>query len=226
MQRLPIITKDGSHTISIPEMSVTYHSHHGAIQESIHVYINAGLLPLMGQQHESINVLELGFGTGLNALLTLLEADKNQQPVQYTTVELFPLQAEETISLNYCEQLQRPDLHSFFQQLHQSEWEKDITITPFFTLHKKKDSFLDFNSEKKFNLIYFDVFAPSAQPELWTEDLFKKLYPMLLPGGLLVTYCSKSVVRRAMQSAGFKVEKIQGARGKREMVRARKASGG
>lgn len=225
MLRQPIITNDGSHTISIPEMNVTYHSHHGAIQESMHVFINAGLLPLIHAEHQSISILEMGFGTGLNALLTLIEAENHQQNIDFTTIELFPLQPEETISLNYCDQLNRKDFQPVFQQLHQCEWEKDIIITPFFKINKVKDSLLNFKTFKLQNLIYFDAFGPSEQPELWTKEVFEKLYNMLLPGGVLVTYCSKSEVRRAMQAVGLTVEKIPGPRGKREMVRAGKVSG-
>jgi len=221
MQRQPVITKDGSHTISIPEMNVTYHSHHGAIQESMHVYINAGLKYISENlKATEICIFEMGFGTGLNALLTLMEAEKNQLTIHYTTVELFPLQADEIILLNYCKQLHRKDLEPVFQQFHQCDWEKDISITPFFTLHKIKNTLQNLTASKPQNLIFYDAFAPSAQPELWTKETFEKLYQILLPGGILVTYCSKSDVRRAMQAAGFIVEKIQGPRGKREMVRA------
>ncbi|MGZ5219014.1 MAG: tRNA (5-methylaminomethyl-2-thiouridine)(34)-methyltransferase MnmD [Chitinophagaceae bacterium] len=223
MLRQPIITKDGSNTISIPEMNVTYHSHHGAIQESMHVFINAGLKYVSDTlQVSDTSIFEMGFGTGLNALLTLIEAEKVQRKIHYTTVELFPLQADEITLLNYCEQLHCKDLKPVFQQLHQCEWEKDFSITPFFTLRKIRIDFFTLSTYQPFHLIYYDAFAPSAQPQFWTKEVFEKLYNMLLPGGVLVTYCSKSDVRRAMQGAGFIVEKIQGPRGKREMVRARK----
>jgi len=226
MQRQPVITKDGSHTISIPEMNVTYHSHHGAIQESMHVFINAGLKYVSNILKVSDPcIFEMGFGTGLNALLTLIEAERRQQKIHYITVELFPLQVDEIILLNYCEQLHRKDLEPVFQQLHQCDWEKDISITPFFTIKKLRTNLINLSTYQPANLIYYDAFGPSAQPELWTKEIFEKLYNMLLPGGILVTYCSKSDVRRAMQAAGLIVEKIQGPRGKREMVRARKASG-
>ena len=221
MQRQPIITKDGSHTISIPELNVTYHSHHGAIQESMHVFIDAGLKYISANLPKTdISIFEMGFGTCLNALLSIIEAERSQLKIYYTAVELFPLQEDEITLLNYCEQLHRQDLEPIFQQLHQCEWEKDIHITPFFTIHKAKNSLLNFKTSKLFNLIYYDAFAPSAQPEFWTKEIFEKLYNMLLPGGILVTYCSKSDVRHAMQAVGFTVEKIPGPRGKREMVRA------
>lgn len=202
-------------------MNVTYHSHHGAIQESMHVFIDAGLKYVSDTLKVSYpSVFEMGFGTGLSALLTLIEAERKQLKIHYTTIELFPLHEAETMLLNYCEQLQRKDLEPVFQQLHHCEWEKDISITAFFTINKHRADLLNLSTYQPVNLIYYDAFAPSVQPELWTKEAFEKLYNMLLPGGILVTYCSKSDVRRAMQEAGFLVEKIPGPRGKREMVRA------
>lgn len=220
MQRMPIITKDGSHTISIPEWGVTYHSQHGAIQESMHVFIHAGLLVSDIFRESGTYILEMGFGTGLNALLTLMEAEKFRRPVHYTALELFPLQKEEIISLNYCQQLNREGLNPYFEKLHSGDWEKDIVITPHFILHKKKEDLIRFSANQPINLIYFDAFAPAAQPELWTKEIFKKLFLLLTPGGILVTYCSKGEVRRNMLSAGFTVEKIPGPPGKREILRA------
>lgn len=224
MQRQPIITKDGSHTISVPEMNVTYHSLHGAIQESLHVFIEAGLKYWLSNfNHSDIHIFEMGFGTGLNALLTYIEAEKLNIHVHYTAVELFPLQQEEVYSLNYCGQLKRPDLVPVFERLHGSEWEQEINISSFFKFQKIRTNLIRFSSSQHFNVIYFDAFAPSAQPELWTQEVFEKLIMMMHPGGVLVTYCSKGDVRRAMQAAGFIVEKIPGPPGKREMVRARTA---
>jgi tRNA U34 5-methylaminomethyl-2-thiouridine-forming methyltransferase MnmC len=220
-ERQLIITKDGSHTVSIPELNVTYHSHHGAIQESLHVFINAGLKYVIEKDNlPVIYIFEMGFGTGLNALLTMIEAVKLQQPVHYTAIEIYPLQENEIRSLNYCEQLKRVDVESSFQRLHQCEWEKDVIISPFFTFNKINVSLFDFTTQQRFNVIYYDSFAPSAQPEHWTAEVFGKLFSILLPGGILVTYCSKSIVRKAMQAAGFVVTKIQGPWGKREMIRA------
>lgn len=224
MHRQPIITKDGSHTISIPEMNVTYHSHHGAIQESMHVFIDAGLKHITTHlQKSDITIFEMGFGTGLNALLSFIEAERNQLKIHYTAVELFPLHEEEINVLNYCEQLRRNDLEPVFHQLHQCEWEKDVVITPFFTLYKKKIDLINLSISQPVNLVYYDAFAPAAQPELWTKEIFEKLITILAPDGILVTYCSKGDVRRAMQAAGFNVEKIPGPPGKREMVRAHPA---
>jgi len=223
MQRKLILTSDGSHSIEIPELNVTYHSVYGAIQESKHVFIEAGLKSIRPLEAvRCIRIFEMGFGTGLNALLTLIESEKYRQTIYYETVELFPLNDEEIQSLNYCRQLQRSDLQAIFEQLHNCEWEKETGITPHFKFKKSKINLLNFETSETFELICFDAFAPTAQPELWTEEIFKKMFSILKPGGVLVTYCSKGTVRRAMQSAGFTVEKIPGPRGKREMVRGRR----
>jgi tRNA U34 5-methylaminomethyl-2-thiouridine-forming methyltransferase MnmC len=222
MERQVITTADGSSTVSIPEMNVTYHSTHGAIQESTHVFIQAGFNQVISR-YSSISILEMGFGTGLNALLTLIEAEVVKKPVHYTAIELYPLEQEQIKSLNYFQQLDRKDLQHVFETLHTSPWEKDIPILENFTLFKSGTDLLKFETHRPgqlFHVIYFDAFAPTAQPELWTSAVFEKIFSLLSPGGLLVTYCSKGDVRRAMQSAGFKVEKLAGPPGKREMVRA------
>ncbi|MDF2186860.1 tRNA (5-methylaminomethyl-2-thiouridine)(34)-methyltransferase MnmD [Paraflavitalea sp. CAU 1676] len=214
-----MITADGSATIAIPDMQVTYHSKHGAVQESEHVFLAAGLTPLL-RQHTTLRIFEMGFGTGLNALLTLIQAASQQQMIHYQSVEAYPLEPAITDQLNYIEQLQRPDLTDEFHQLHTSPWGQSTTITPWFTLVKFHTSLFDLPPIEPVHLIYYDAFAPGAQPELWTTDAFAQLFNLLLPGGVLVTYCSKGDVRRAMQAAGFVVEKIPGPPGKREMVRA------
>lgn len=224
MHREIILTKDGSHTVSVPGMNVSYHSLHGAIQESMHVFIEAGFRQSPG--HEILHIFEMGFGTGLNALLTFIEAEKIKQPVLYTSLELFPLNNNEIDQLNYCRQLTREDLEPVFHQLHSCEWEKQVRISDYFTLQKINASLSDENSPlssiQPVHLVYYDAFAPAAQPELWTVAVFEKLYTLLAPGAILVTYCSKGDVRRAMQAAGFSIEKIPGPPGKREMVRARR----
>lgn len=217
-----IYTDDGSSTIEIPSLDVTYHSRHGAIRESMHVYIDAGLKHFTGQNQatDAIHVFEMGFGTGLNALLTLMEAERLQQKIKYTAVELHPLEKDIIDELNYCDLLLQPDLHKTFLQLHSCEWEIENTISPFFSVKKIYTSLFNFSTTQSFHIIYYDAFAPSAQPELWTEDIFKKLFQMLLPNGILVTYCSKGEAQRAMKAANFNVEKLTGPPGKREMVRA------
>lgn len=216
-----MITSDGSVTVAIPELKVTYHSKHGAIQESMHVFIEAGLKPLLHRQ-EILYIFEMGLGTGLNALLTLIEAEAHQQKIHYQSVEAFPLESEIVTQLNYCEQLQKPALKPVFEELHAAAWDQPVALTPWFTLQKSNTSLFNFSISQPVHLIYYDAFAPGAQPELWTEDAFAHLFSMLAAGGLLVTYCSKSIVRRAMMAAGFIVEKIPGPHGKREMVRARR----
>lgn len=199
-------------------MQVTYHSHHGAVQESMHVFIEAGLRWTINHaagMPPSMRVFEMGFGTGLNALLTALEAEKLQLPFQYTAVEKFPLTADEAAGLNYG-----GENKALFQSLHAAAWNEQVVINPFFTLEKVEGALESFTATAPYHLIYFDAFAPAAQPELWTEEIFSRLYGMLHPGGVLVTYCSKGVVRRAMQAAGFTVTKTPGPPGKREMVRA------
>jgi tRNA U34 5-methylaminomethyl-2-thiouridine-forming methyltransferase MnmC len=226
MERKIIMTKDGSASISIPEMDVTYHSVHGAVQESLHVFIEAGFLYLLSQSaRKPINIFEMGFGTGLNTLLTLIEADKVKQPVNYTVIELHPLDQSEIKLLNYCEQSRQSIYQASFEKLHSCEWEKDIVVNSSFTFHKMKADLLNFSTHQHFDLIYYDAFAPAAQPELWTKNIFEKLYNLMLPEGILVTYCSKGDVQRAMKAAGFKIEKLPGPPGKREMIRAKREPG-
>ena len=211
-------TADGSHTIQIDELNVTYHSKHGAIQESKHVFIDAGIAYL----HQTANlskyhILEMGFGTGLNALLTAMFSDQMNVHIKYQSVEAFPLTADEVASLNHGTLLEQV---SMFKQIHTASWNIGTPIHSKFELHKHHCKLDAFITQEKFNLIYYDAFAPTAQPELWTIEVFKQLYQYLQSGGILVTYCSKGVVRRAMEAAGFRVTKLQGPPGKREMVRA------
>jgi tRNA U34 5-methylaminomethyl-2-thiouridine-forming methyltransferase MnmC len=223
MERKIILTGDGSHSISVPELNVTYHSIHGAIQESLHVFIQAGLIDSRMFDYVGVHhVLEIGFGTGLNALLTLIEADKHKNRIYYTALELYPLNESETKQLNYCEQLDLPQYKTLFEKMHECNWEEMREITEYFRLTKIKCNLLEYTTENSFYIIYFDAFAPNAQPELWTRKVFDKMYSLLQPGGILVTYCSKGDVRRNMIAAGFEVEKLPGPKGKREMLRARR----
>lgn len=223
VKRELIITKDGSSSVSIPQMQVTYHSLHGAIQESRHVFIRSGLLDSCLPDYTGMrHVLEIGLGTGLNVLLTLLEADRAANRIYYTAIEADPLEEAFIKELNYCSLLGKPDYQARFEKIHTAGWEEMVEISMYMQLTKHRCRFHDYETTETFNLVYYDPFAPAAQPELWTEPVFKKLFDLLLPGGILVTYCSKGEVRRAMASAGFSVEKIPGPPGKREMVRARK----
>lgn len=218
MERKLIITEDGSSSIAIPELSVTYHSIHGAIQESMHVFIETGLNYVINQStNKSISILEMGFGTGLNALLTAMEAEKIEIKIHYISLEKFPISIEEAEKLNYSQLLGHEEL---FQKIYDCNWNEDVNISDHFVLHKENVDLIDYSSSQQFNLIYYDAFAPSAQPELWTKGVFEKLFGLLKPNGVLVTYCSKGDVRRAMMAAGFDVKKLPGPPGKREILRA------
>jgi tRNA U34 5-methylaminomethyl-2-thiouridine-forming methyltransferase MnmC len=219
MNRQVIITGDGSHSIEIPEWQVTYHSKYGAIQESLHVFIEAGL-KVLPKQKPAIPVFEMGFGTGLNALLTLIEAEKNKQSVYYETIEKFPLEERFISSLNYCTQLKKPELQTVFEKLHYCKWNEPITINPGFVFRKIKMDLTVYSFHQSFDLIYYDAFDPKFQPELWTTSIFEKLFQKLEPGGILITYCARGDVRRAMMATGFNVYKLPGPMGKREIIRA------
>ena len=221
MKRKIIITDDGSTTIHLPDLDEQYHSKHGAIQEAYHVFVNTGLEYLLKQlQPNPLKVLEIGFGTGLNAFITLLEADKNKIPISFTGVEAYPISSLEIEKLNYPLLLNSTE--AYFKKLHQSEWEKQIRISTHFSILKRKQFFSEITDKNNFHLIYFDAFGARVQPELWTEQIFKKMYTALKKGGVLVTYSAKGSVRRAMQTVGFVVERLPGPPGKREMLRARK----
>ncbi|MBJ7879384.1 tRNA (5-methylaminomethyl-2-thiouridine)(34)-methyltransferase MnmD [Gelidibacter salicanalis] len=238
MQRKIITTADGSKTIQIEEWNEQYHSIHGAIQEANHVYIKHGLLfcfdilaglrPVLksedslNENSRNLSVLEIGFGTGLNCFLTLLEAEKHTVDIQYCGVEAFPISAEEMEALNYVEELQVNERKHVFDQLHLSAWEHDVPLTPHFKLQKQQKLFKDITAKNQFDLIYFDAFGARVQPELWTESIFRIMFDALKTKGVLVTYAAKGSVRRAMQDVGFSVEKLPGPPGKREMLRATK----
>lgn len=211
------VTEDGSHSIKVPELNVTYHSKHGAIQESVHVFIESGLRYL---NKKEISILEVGFGTGLNALLTMIEAEKNGLKVLFDVVELYPLDSACVSSLNYLSLLNVPQLAGAFSHMHACEWDVAAKISGQFELKKIRGDARYVEMSGNYDLIYFDAFDPVAQPELWTLEVFKKLYSVAKPGCILVTYCSKGIVRRAMADAGFSVSKIAGPKGKREIVRA------
>lgn len=212
------VTEDGSHTLFVPEIDECYHSSHGAVQESMHIFIKTGLKQCAKQE---INILEIGFGTGLNAFLTMLEAEKTQKMIHYTTLELFPVETEKACRLNYPE-LVSPENKSAFEQLHTSSWNERIQITQHFELLKIETDFTSYNFQDTFDVIFFDAFSPEKQPEMWTEKQFIKLYQSSNNDAVLTTYCAKGAVRRAMQQAGFRVERLPGPPGKREMLRASK----
>ena len=218
MKKEILLTQDGSYTVAIPEMNVTYHSIRGALKESIHIYIQSGLqyaLPKVAI--ETISVFEMGFGTGLNALLTMQEATRLKRRISYYAVELFPLTIEEAKALKQDDQLGTGNLA---MQLHEAPWEEEVMINEYFTLYKTNQSLLDLSLNIQFDVVYFDAFAPNDQPELWTEAVFANLFNNLNNNGVLVTYSCKGTVRRIMQAVGFIVNKIPGPIGKAEIVRA------
>lgn len=222
MDRKIIVTSDGSNSIAVPGMGVTYHSTHGAIQESMHVFIEKGLryYKAVHPWSKSMNIFEMGFGTGLNALLTMMEAASTGHQIYYETVEAYPLEISIVQSLNYCEQLNRADITGLFMQMHEAGWNTAIELTPHFRFKKIHCKLADYIPSRHFNIIYFDAFAPDIQPELWRTEVFKKLNDTMEAGGVLTTYCSKSIVRKAMAEAGLQVEKVPGPPHKREIVRA------
>ncbi|MEN9917902.1 MAG: tRNA (5-methylaminomethyl-2-thiouridine)(34)-methyltransferase MnmD [Bacteroidota bacterium] len=214
------ITSDGSYTLFVPPLNEHYHSINGAIQESNHVYIDAGLLK---SHQKNIYVLEIGFGTGLNAYLTYKAAQKHELNIQYTTFELYPLHPDIVRKLNYTTS-DTPIEEHFFKELHQAPWSQMHQITPTYSLHKIEADFSLLNTEikEKFDIIYFDAFAPDKQPEMWTQEIVDFLYAHTHLGGILTTYCAKGIVRRMLQHAGYTVERIPGPPGKREMLRAQR----
>ncbi|MGX1929565.1 tRNA (5-methylaminomethyl-2-thiouridine)(34)-methyltransferase MnmD [Flagellimonas sp. 2504JD4-2] len=220
MKRRIIATGDGSKTIQIEDWNEQYHSKHGAIQEAYHVFIEHGLR-LFKDTH--VKILEIGFGTGLNALITLLEKEKLGLRIDYAGVEAFPVSSEEIEQLDYCDGLDAKDGKKAFIKMHNEPWDKEIAIDEGFNLTKQLKDFKAINDTNLFNLIYFDAFGARVQPELWTEEIFSKMYKALKDGGVLVTYAAKGSVRRALQAVGFTVERLPGPPGKREMLRATKS---
>ena len=217
MQRKIIKTADGSTTIQIEEWDEQYHSVHGAIQEANHVFIKQGLLFSCVQKTE-IAILEIGFGTGLNALISLIEAERLNLNIDYVGVEAFPVAADELNQLNYVQELHTDA--DLFSRLHHTSWEVKHEISSYFNLTKQQKQFKEIQQKNQFDLIYFDAFGARVQPELWTEAIFKIMFEALKDQGVLVTYSAKGSVRRAMQTVGFMVERLEGPPGKREMLRA------
>ncbi len=212
-------TQDGSHTLLSETYGVSYHSRYGAIQESRHVFIEAGLYPAVVRKKE-LRILEMGFGTGLNALLTLEEAIQRGLSVYYEAVEAYPISPEQAALLNYPEQTGYPENRPLFIALHAAAWEVPQSIAPCFTLRKLHAPFETAPLSGDFDLVYYDAFAPGAQPELWEEPVLRRAYDALAPHGVLVTYCAKGSVKRALRNLGFQLEALPGPPGKREMTRA------
>lgn len=216
MQQQLIVTADGSHTIFIPQLNENYHSTRGAINESMHVFINAGFNAI---QKENISILEIGFGTGLNCWLTLNQTICQHKQVYYEAIEAYPLSPDVWQSLNYPSLINQHQAYNF-KCLHVADWNKEIEINNLFTL-KKVDAFLtDYTPQQNFDLIYFDAFAPDIQPEMWTKGVFDKMWNALNVSGILVTYSSKGIVKQNLRHAKFTVNRLKGACGKRHMLQA------
>ena len=209
-----ITTKDGSHSLMVPELNEQYHSIHGE------VHIVGGVHPKMGLDYfekDHLAVFEVGFGTGLNTLLSCLWGRRNNVSLDYTSVEKYPVSTKEANQLNYGELVEQPEL---FNQLHTCDWEQKVDVTKDFSLSKLKLDLTKDELPRGFDVIFFDAFAPNKQPKLWTIEVFEKMYAILNEGGVLVTYCCQGEAKRTMLKAGFKVEKVPGPPGKREMLRA------
>jgi tRNA U34 5-methylaminomethyl-2-thiouridine-forming methyltransferase MnmC len=218
LKREIIKTNDGSTTIHLPEWNESYHSKHGAIQEAYHVFIKNGLSLF---EVKPISILEIGFGTGLNAFITFTEAIKNNLKIDYVGVEAYPVEFEEAIQMNYAEQIAE-NYHSVFEEMHKTVWNEKVKITSNFYLTKRQQYFQDIIDVSVFDLIYFDAFGYRVQAELWSETIFQKMYNSLKPNGVLVTYACRTSIKNAMLHVGFSVEKLPGAPGKREMLRSTK----
>lgn len=216
-----ILSSDGSHTLFNPVLNETYHSKHGAIQESIYVYIEKGLL--LFKELEKVTVLEVGFGTGLNALLSWNKSEELKLKIEYHTLEPFPLSKEITDQLNYPALLEDPASAERFKRMHEAVWEEKIELSEYFTFCKYKSTLeeksLPLNT---FNVCYFDAFAPNRQAEVWAEENFKKVFDGLKEGGILTTYCAQSAFRRTLKAVGFEVESLKGPLFKKEMTWGRK----
>lgn len=220
-----IATEDGSVTLYVPELNEHYHSVHGAIQESKHIFIQAGMDYYLENhpagERQSLHILEAGFGTGLNALLTLLHTAELQVSVHYHSIEKYPLRAEEIAGLNYPEQI-GASCRQPFHEIHACPWEEEVQIAPHFRLCKHCNDFREIDFPPRFDIIYFDAFNPDVQPHLWTEEVFARFYGALKPEGILVTYCVKGIVKQALRHTGFTLKRLPGPPGKREMLRATK----
>ena len=212
-------TADGSNTLYLPDLDETYHSSHGAVQEAMHVFIEHGLT-YVGKEKKSISVFEMGFGTGLNAMLTAQWAEKHQRKIAYIGIELHPVEEDTWRQMEF---VQVESEIALYAKIMSSEWGKFQEINPFFELKKIEQTVHDLHINEKVDLIYFDAFGPKVQAEMWDLPVLKKMYDMLIPGGIFVTYCAQGQMKRNLKSLGFTLEALPGPPGKREMTRATKS---
>jgi tRNA U34 5-methylaminomethyl-2-thiouridine-forming methyltransferase MnmC len=213
------LTRDGSYTLYSHALDERYHSVHGAVQESFHVFIRMGFEATVA---EPLRVLEIGLGTGLNMLLTWVEADLNERMVVYTALEPYPVPAPALEAMDHSGALEVPGRRAPFLDMMALNEGVVAEPSPHFRFERSWTKAQDLDVTEAFDLIYFDAFGPANQPEMWGADVFQRMFKALAPGGVLVTYCAKGVVRRTMQSVGFMVERVPGPVGKKEMLRARK----
>ncbi len=216
-----MITEDGSRTLYFPSLDESYHSFHGALAETMHIFINAGLR-FVASQTSSITLFEMGFGTGLNALMTFMETRSlGIAQVHYVSVEAYPVERAVCRALDYPSLMTAQDAGAVFEKMHALPWGTPAPVSPHFMLHKIEASMEAVELEKEhFDLVYYDAFAPNLQPELWSEALFRRVYGAMRPGAVLVTYSAKGAVKRALRGAGFSLESLPGPKGKREITRA------
>ena len=220
MKREIITTEDGSTTIRIPDWDECYHSKHGAIQEAYHVFIKNGLDFF---ENKPIAIMEIGFGTGLNAFITFLESQIRNAKIEYVGIEAYPVLIEEALAMNYADALNANKFAASYVEMHKCKWEDSILLSDTFKFTKRKMFFSEISYKEQFDLIYFDAFGFRVQPELWSTQMFKIMYDSLKIGGMLVTYAARGVVKRSLIEVGFRVEKLDGPPGKREMMRAFKS---
>ena len=215
-------TADGSHTLYVPDLNEHYHSINGALQESELVFIQNGLHHIPSCIKE-INLLEIGFGTGLNALLTVMEAKKQCRKINYVAIEPKPVAEELLTKLNYASVIGGTESVGYYKKIHEAGWLYPEFLSDYFIISKIQAQLQDISLlDEQFHLVYFDAFGPEVQPELWTEQVFSQLYKCMKPEGILVTYSCKGAVKRALKTAGFTIEKLPGPIGKREVLRAMK----
>ena len=214
------LTEDGSHSFLSEEFGVLYHSTHGAIQETQHIFIDAGLKHISSQQLPVISILDMGFGTGLNALMTYLEAERLGLKIHYVAYEKYPLSIEQASALNFNAQLNQGE--DVLPKIHACTWDTVHNLSDFFSFEKRLAGFENIDIHDEFNLIYFDAFAPEIQPELWEEPMMRKMYNALKANGVLTTYCAKGIFKRTLKNLGFIVEGLPGPPHKREITRATK----
>ncbi len=212
-------TKDGSHTLISKEFGELYHSHNGSIQEAIHIFIQNGLQAF---DENKMAVLEMGFGSGLNAILSYYYAQESNVKINYTTIEAFPVDLETVSKLNYNDFIDKNDFNEKFLKLHEINWSESQLISENFKLRKIQQKIEEFDIEsiQKVDIIFYDAFAPNAQANLWEEKVLTKMYNLLKPNGFLITYCAKGVFKRTLKSIGFEVVGLPGPIGKREITKA------